>query len=420
MTRAWVGGGALFALSIAAAGCGGLGTTQDAGLGGGGGTAQGQGGQASGGSLGSAGAAGGGHPGSGGAGGQLATGGAAGAGGGLGGGGSGVNCIGKQTLVEGTKNLLDVFVAQAGVIVVDNASVSLIGRDATVLRSVPFTRQITAAAFDGTTLVIADTAKLTVMSPALDVGPTATLVATCADAVLLGGNDLVCAPNGDTGRIYATYDVSTNPPMYLTNSGGYLYEGTPMFPVPGTTEFVTVTLEKAPPSFELFQVASTGFVTWSGSSPFDSYAATPILAFDGTPATHMIQQQGDILGITANDCPGGNFGCFPQTGALGTLQTGQSNIAMADDGAGKVIALVSSSPSANLPDGTPCASGCPLQLIDIATQTIALEQTYTIGDLSTVVRARYDPACATAILGYTTIAAGATATNGYRVQQLAF
>ena len=258
MTRAWVGGGALFALSIAAAGCGGSGTTQDAGLGGGGGTAQGQGGQASGGSLGSAGAAGGGHPGSGGAGGQLATGGAAGAGGGLGGGGSGVNCTGKQTLVEGTKNLLDVFVAQAGVIVVDNASVSLIGRDATVLRSVPFTRQITAAAFDGTTLVIADTAKLTVLSPALDVGPTATLVATCADAVLLGGNDLVCAPNGDTGRIYATYDVSTNPPTYLTNSGGYLYEGTPMFPVPGTTEFVTVTLEKAPASFELFQVASTG------------------------------------------------------------------------------------------------------------------------------------------------------------------
>ena len=93
---------------------------------------------------------------------------------------------------------------------------------------------------------------------------------------------------------------------------------------------------------------------------------------------------------------------------------------MTDDGAGKVISLVSSSPSANLPDGTPCASGCPLQLIDIATQTIALEQTYTIGDLSTVVRARYDPACATAILGYTTITAGATATNGYRVQQLAF
>jgi hypothetical protein len=151
--------------------------------------------------------------------------------------------------------LIDLFVVDAGIIVVDASSVALIGRDAKVIKAVPFARQITAAAFDGTTLVVADAAELTVMSPALDVGPTAFLIDGCGSAVLVGGNYFVCGPNTDVSRVYDTYDVRMNPPTRIASSSPYTYDGVPMRPVPGTNHFVTVTLNISPPSFSLFQLA---------------------------------------------------------------------------------------------------------------------------------------------------------------------
>ena len=442
------GGGAAGAAVVSTGGAGGGGTgtggavsTGGGGHGGGGtGTggavSTGVGGHGGGGGTSSAGGAAGGPAGTGGtastaAGGSSAAGtngtggGAAGSGAagaaGTGGTGAAANCGAAQTLVDSTNSLIDLFVVNDGVIVVDDSTVSLIGRDAKVIKSVPFARQITAAAFDGTTLVIADAAELTVMSPALDVGPTAFLVASCADAVLVGGNHFVCGPNTDTDRVYDTYDVTTNPPIHVAASSSYTYDGVTMFRVPGTSAFVTVTLYLSPASFSLFQVAAdTGLTTWVGSSPFDTYASTQIVAFDGTPATHMIQQQGDILGVSGSACQGGIYGCFAQTGVLGTLRSGQSYVGLGDDGAGRIVALVSSDTTAG-PFGAPCANGCPLQLIDIPTRTILQQQTYTIADLSTVVRATYDPGCQTAVLGYIkATAAGSTGTAGYRVQELLF
>jgi hypothetical protein len=320
--------------------------------------------------------------------------------------------------------LIDLFVVDAGIIVVDASSVALIGRDAKVIKAVPFARQITAAAFDGTTLVVADAAELTVMSPALDVGPTAFLIDGCGSAVLVGGNYFVCGPNTDVSRVYDTYDVRMNPPTRIASSSPYTYDGVPMRPVPGTNHFVTVTLNISPPSFSLFQVApDTGAVTFSGSSPFAAYAATQVMAFDGTPATHMIQSQGDILGLTGSGCQSPTqsiYGCFMQTGVLGTLRTGQSYLGLGDDGAGRIVAVVAQSMALS-PYQAQCPSGCPVQLIDISSRTILQQQTYPLSDLVAVVRAAYDPVCGMAILGYTKVSSNATlGVGGYRVQALAF
>ncbi len=334
------------------------------------------------------------------------------------------NCGAAQTLVDSADTLIDLFVVDAGVIVIDTSSVSLIGRDAKVIKAVPFSRQITAAAFDGTTLVIADAAELTVMSTALDVGPTAFLTVSCASAVLVGENHFVCGPANDWDRVFYTYDIGMNPPAQIAASGQYTYDGIPMRRVPGADAFVTVTLDLSPPSFYLFQVAAdTGVTSILGGSPFDAYDANQVFAFDGTPATHMIQDQGDIVGLTGSGCQSMqsyNSGCFAQTGVLGTLRTGQRYVGLGDNGAGQLVAVVGQS-TYTYPYGSACASGCPIQLIDIASRTVLQQQSYTIADLASVVRAAYDPGCGTAVLGYGKVDPSNTINSkGYRVQAFAF
>jgi hypothetical protein len=392
--------------------------------GGTGGSVAGSGGAggAAGGTAGGAGATGGAVSTAGSGGAAAGSGGAGGAAGGAGSGNGGaIGCGTAQTLVDSTDTLIEVFVVDAGVIVINTATVSLVGRNGIVIKAVPFARQITAAAFDGTTLVVADGAALTVMTPALDVGPTALLITSCADAVLVAGKYFVCGPNTDTFRVFDTFDVSVNPPVHVAASAQFTYNGVPMTRVPGTNAFVTVTQFISPPSFSLYQVApTTGVTTWIGSSPFAAYAATQVLAFDGTPATHMVQQEGRILGIAGSECQGGIYRCFTQTGVVGTLRTGETYVGLGDDGAGKLVALVTS--STDPPSfGAPCASGCPLQLIDVPTRTALQQRTHTIADLRTVVRAAYDPKCGTAVLGYAKgMPSSPTGTTGYRVQALAF
>ena len=174
--------------------------------------------------------------------------------------------------------------------------------------------------------------------------PSAFLTDSCGAAVLVGGNYFVCGGPTDQQRIFYTYDVSVSPPVQIAASSPFTYAGVPMARVPGARSFVTVTLGISPPSFNLFLVADgTGQVTSAGRSPFDAYAANQTFAFDGTPATHMIQSQGDILDLTGPGCIGlqSTSSCFMQGGVLGTLRTGEGYLGLGDDGAGHLAALVS-------------------------------------------------------------------------------
>jgi hypothetical protein len=184
-----------------------------------------------------------------------------------------------------------------------------------------------------------------------------------------------------------------------------------------------VTLNLSPSSFYLFSVAAdSGQAVGVGGSPFDLTNANQTFAFDGSPATHLVQWQGYILGLSGSGCQVGglnNQSCFVQTGVLGTLRTGQSFIGLGDNGAGQLVGVVNASSSFD-PYNSVCTSGCPVQLIDIPTRTILAQKTYPISDLSTVVRVAYDPTCGEAVIGYTKIGSTVYSSTGYRVQELAF
>jgi hypothetical protein len=412
--------------SVGAGGLGGVGgNAGSAGVGGRGG------GAGLGGRGGAAGVAG---SGSGGMAGALAAGGGGGSGA-AGFGGTGVGGVAGQSagaggstacapavLRTGTATLVDVFAVDAGVIVVDAGAVALVDRAGRTLKAVPFTRPITAAAFDGATLVVADAAELTVMTAALDVGPTAFLAESCASAVLVGQKHFVCGAPEDWDRVFYTYDVGANPPVQIASTGQFTYNGVPMRRVPGADEFVTVNSAQ-PAQFYLFSVASSGVVSLLGGSAFNTaYDTNATFAFDGTPAAHLIQDQGDLLKLTGPGCEGtttGGSSCFAPDGVLGALRDGQVFIGLGDDGSGTISGIVGQTGAAST-GGSLCASGCTAELIAVSSRTIETAQPIAAAGVGAVVRTVPDNICATVIVGYTGVAASDAGTpNGYTIQTFA-
>jgi hypothetical protein len=319
-------------------------------------------------------------------------------GGGAGGGGGGPPTAG--TIASGTSPLIDVFVAEAGVLLVTIDAVQLVDRSGAVLGEIAWPRQITSAAFDGTHLVIADAAKMTTLDAALANVAEGDLVQACASSVMSSGNRFVCGPENDWQRVFYTYDVLTA--TALATSEEYTYNGIPMRRVPGTDDFVTVSVGTSPSDFFLYRVGADSAVTYINESPYHGdFPALQIFAFAGNPATHLVTHEGLMLEIYGPACTfeAGPFDseCFVQDGAVGTLKESERFVGMDTDAAGNLYGFVVpewSSGSESL-----CTTGCKAQRLDVATHTVVSEALYAT-DLGAVVAARHDPTSDALVLGY--------------------
>jgi len=426
--------GVVAALAIVVGACGGssLWNAGTGGQAGGGDNASGKGGASGrGGSTGVAGAGGSavggsasGAPGTGvagsvGVGGTVGAGGAAGTGvAGTGGSAGGAAECAPRLLLDGSQSLIAYFVIDAGVIAALDDRVVLVGRNAQVIKSVPFARQITAAAFDGTTLVIADAAALTVMTPALDVGPSVLVTETCVAGVLVSGKRFVCGPAEDWDRIFYTYDVGAVPPVQIGVSSPYTYNGTPMRRVPGTDDFITVTTNLSPSDFHLYHVDTTGKAVYINESPYHGdFAATMTFAYDGGPPAHLIQSAGLMLKIYGDGCDSTmnsfNTGCFVKDGVLGTLRTGEGYVGLGDDAAGNVFAVVAAGNNFD----APCKTGCAFQRIDVTTRTILSQKQHSFtNSYYFPVMTAPDPKCGNIVLGTATSTDPFATSKGFRLE----
>jgi hypothetical protein len=349
------------------------------------------------------------------AGSSAGTGGGAGSGGGAGG---GLAECAPRLLLAGTQSLIAYFVVDEGVIAALDDRVVLVDRNAQIIKSVPFARQITAAAFDGMTLVIADQAALTVLTRMLDIGPSVFVTETCASGVLVSGKRFVCGPANDWNRIFYTYDMGAAPPVQIGVSSPYTYNGTPMRRVPGTDDFITVTTNLSPSDFHLYHVDSTGKAVYINESPYHGdFAATTTYAYDGSPAAHLIQSAGLMLKIYGDGCNSTmnsfNTGCFIKDGVLGTLRTGESYVGLADDAAGTVFGVVA---AGNTFDA-PCKTGCAFERIDVATHTITSQKQHPFtSSYYFPLMTAPDPRCANIVLGMATSTDPFATTTGFRIE----
>jgi hypothetical protein len=227
---------------------------------------------------------------------------------------------------------------------------------------------------------------------------------SCASGVLISRKRFVCGPVNDGGRVFYTYDVAANPPVRIATSDPHSYNGAPMRRVPGTDDFVTVTTHLTPSDFYLYHVMNDGKTVFISESPYHGdFAATETFAFNGSPATHLIQVAGVMLKIYNAECDPGihpyTNGCFVKDGVLGTLRSGESFAGMTDDGAGSLFGIVSRT---GIYSDPPCINGCAVQRIDVATRTITSQKTHTFTSMrygGDIVMAP-DSRCRNVIVGY--------------------
>jgi hypothetical protein len=316
--------------------------------------------------------------------------------------GAGSGEVGQETaLSAGSSVLIDVFTADSGIFIILSDEVLLVDRLGQTLQTIPYPREITAAAFDGGTLVVADKAKLTSFDLALRQIISVDLMETCASAALVGRGRFVCGPANDWDRVFYTYDAMTG--ALLASSNMYTYNGIPMRRIPGKEDFVTVSDDSSPSDFYLYSVDASGEAAYVGESPYHGdFRVTRVYAFDGSPPAHLITDEGLMLHIYGKNCTSaaGPFDseCFTKDGSLGTLSGSQLFIGMDSDGAGKLYGLVDPTPDP-FSDESLCNSGCLVQRIDVASRTIETQSVHHL-DLGAVVTLRHDAVSGAMVLGY--------------------
>ncbi len=342
---------------------------------------------------------------SGGGGGHV-TGGGFGGGAPTGGNGGGGNVIvpldGGIVLSAGIDTLIDLFPVQNGLIVVRSTGVQLLDTQGAQVTWVASPREITSAAFDGTLLGVADLAILTVYDVQLNALRSASLVESCASSVVLSGGRFVCGPPGDWDRVFAVFDMNTG--TMLTNGPGqFTYDGIPMRRVPGTDDFVTVTVDLSPSDFTLFRVATDNTVHSYGDSPYHgAFSANTSFAFDGLPPTHLINDTGEMLKIYTSNCAEtystGN--CFARDGQLGVLPNGRAFLSMTEGPPGTIYGISQVTPNTSYFDAR-CSGmgGCSIDRIDVGARVIRGRTTWT-GDVAKVIALRFDSWRQRVVMGF--------------------
>jgi hypothetical protein len=315
------------------------------------------------------------------------------------------------TLSAGTNKLINVFPSEKGILVVLDDAVVLVARSGAELTRLTAPRTITAAAFDGQYLGVADAAILTTFLPDLTWHAATTLVEGCASAVVVGDSRLVCGPANDWDRIFYTYDLPNG--VLLARSDKYTYQGIPIQRVPGTNQFLSLGS-----FYYVYSVGSDGKAAQIATSSFD-LRGSPTYGFDNDPATHLITDSGQLVSLpSAPTCTadaGLLNGCIQQDGVLGTIPAGQRFVAFAQDGMGNVIGMT----GAGGLNGA-CYGGCMLQRAAIATRTVLTSRSYPSSDVGNVVASHHDRWADRFLAGYTLSFTYPMTSAGYRVELVSY
>jgi hypothetical protein len=330
-------------------------------------------------------------------------------------------CVSPGRLLAGSERLLDLYPIADGIVVVRSDAVVLVGRDRNVKKTVTAPRPITSAAFDGTRLVTADAAMLTVYNTALDSEGTVLLTESCASSVLMDGGVFVCGPSNDWDRVFYTYDI-VNRRAIATASRKYTYKGIPMRRIPTTNYFVTVTVGTSPSDFNLFQVAAGGTdVTHINESPYHGgFSATEVYGFAGNPPTHLVNVEGLLMRLFGNGCDGttNSFtsGCFVKDGNLGTLWSNERFASLTNDASGTLYAVVAQNGTSYF--DPQCKTGCLVQKIDVQQRKVVSQRQHMMG-AKRFIASRPDPSCDMLAVGYEVAPAGSSGSSfewsGYQV-----
>lgn len=245
---------------------------------------------------------------------------------------------------QATARVLSVVPATTGLVIVHPDEVLLVSRSSTVLRRLPWPREILSGISSGERIVILDRGVLTTLDRDLNTLGTVNLVESCVAAVSAGPDWIVCGPGDDWQRVFYTYEIRT--PKLAARSQAVTYEGIAMQSVPGRPWFLT--------KEKLFALDDKGEAKERSRIGFSSTPEViPPLVFAGDPATHAIDRMNNVFELHIDCQPS----CFVKVGMWTTARSGG-----AFDGPGSTVLAVSSQGAWQRLDalsGSPVSVGAP-------------------------------------------------------------
>jgi hypothetical protein len=326
-----------------------------------------------------------------------------------GGGGAAPDPIEPIELASGAPLLLDVFVAEAGVYVVLTYGVRHLDRSGRVIAEWTPERTIQAAAFDGEQLAIANGHYVDVLDAALRPTTSFPLIGRCAAVALVSGARVVCRVESPYTTFH-TYDPSSG--QLVASSAEHAHHGLTMRRVPATDDFVTIAPLSGSQRERLFlhRVLEDGDAYFLDESA-RGYVRTAF-AFVGTPASHVVTQDGIFLKIYGESCtPEADDlerQCLVEDGSLAGVVEEPRFAALDQDGQGTLYALLTGS-------GYGCSQGCVAQKIDWIRKAVLMEK--PVAPLTLIgpfLAARYDGVSDGLVVGGH-VQGGAPGIGGYRV-----
>jgi hypothetical protein len=277
-------------------------------------------------------------------------------------------------IFSGASTFVALFPIEDGAILVTSDGVRHVGRDGSSKTVWTSPREITAAAFDGTLLGIADKGILTTLDRSFATVITAELTESCVAAVIASGTRFVCSPATDWSHISYVFDLRSG--RLVNTSAPTTYQGIRMQMIDGTDDFVTVTYG-SPAHFDLHRLTTTSSIDFVGESPdHGAFPVSEVYAVVGTPGTHVLTETGFLLKIY-HDADAGDAGPYPapffKDGALGTLGDSQAFVAL-DTRGGEVYGVV----AARTTDNPLCGSGCWFQHVDVRNRALISSRVHKV------------------------------------------
>jgi hypothetical protein len=277
------------------------------------------------------------------------------------------------TVTTGSGALVDVFVTEAGIVLVTGTEVRLVSRAGAMLQRWTAPREIISAAYDGTRIVAVDRAAATTLDLSLTPGIETFVRGECVSSALVSCGRLVCGFRTSSGPPLETYDILTGHALW---PGDGFFSGTPrLLRVRGVDALVT----SGPPWGGYYRVNTDGTLAGAGGG-LTSSPGVP-WAFLGSPATHLVASDGALYRLDACIAAptSGATTCFARDGSVGTLRAGEQLLATETGADGDLYALVGAPGSFG---GPVCSSGCRVQRIDLATRTVRSEHAFVVGGTS--------------------------------------
>lgn len=314
-----------------------------------------------------------------------ATGGAAGGssggtGGTAGGGAGGSAATGGGGSFRSGSALVAFHFDDAAVYLTEETRVVRTGWDGAELASWTSPRLLVAADYDGETLVAADPSSVSVLNGELVLDREIPLNEPCQRGVVLASQRrAVCGGANSSPPTFYAFSTADGSLLSSVDDAGF-YDG-PMRRVPGQDLFFTNDPGISPRDYFLYRVESDSRIAYLGESSYHGdFEMTTLAGFWGSPATHLITQEGNLLRLLTADCDAGvdRYSCFGQDGNLGTLPGANARyLAFSDQRDGTLFALVKPADSHSV-FREPCAeTACTLQRIDVATKQVVASRLVT-------------------------------------------